>query len=328
MRIFVTGSSGFVGTGLIAYLLADPSHRIVATRRGPMQSPDPERVHSIQVGDVNANTDWRTAMDDVDAVVHLAARVHVMNDAAADPLAAFRRVNVDGSLRLARQAAAAGVRRFVYLSSIKVNGEITQADRPFTAQDTARPHCLYGLSKHEAEMGLRRLADSTGMELVIVRPPLVYGPGVRANFLSMMRWLQRGIPLPFGAIDNRRSLVALDNLCDLIAVCLRHPDASGRTFLAGDGEDVSTAQLLVRLGAALGRPARLLSPSPALLSALFGMLGKGEFSRRLCSSLQVDIDAAREEMGWRPPISLDEGLRRAAAAFLAESAHPPKTGST
>jgi nucleoside-diphosphate-sugar epimerase len=319
MRTLVTGSSGFVGTGLIRYLLADPAQFIVAASRVP-PSFDAGRVHSIQVGGLGGDTDWRAALFDVDTVVHLAARVHVMRDAAADPLAEFRRTNVDGSLHLARQAAAAGVRRLVFVSSIKVNGELTTPGRPFRADDPPQPQDPYGTSKLEAEQALRQVADSTGLELVIVRPSLVYGPGVRANFRSMMGWLKQGIPLPFGAIDNRRSLVALDNLCDLIAVCMHHPLAPGHTFLAADGEDVSTSQLLRRLGAALGRPARLVSLSPAILNAALRALGRGDISRRLFSSLQVDISAATDRLGWCPPIALDEGLRRTAAAFLAETA--------
>jgi nucleoside-diphosphate-sugar epimerase len=320
MRTLVTGPTGFVGTGLIQHLLADPAQHVVAAFRAA--SPRPvERVESIQVGELTAETDWRAALADVDAVVHLAARVHVMHDTAADPLADFRRVNVEGSLHLARRSAAAGVRRFVYVSSIKVNGDATSTGLVFRADDVPQPLDPYGISKHEAELALRQLAASTGMELVVVRPPLVYGPGVRANFRSMMNWLLRGVPLPFGAIDNRRSLVALDNLCDLLVTCVRHPAAAGQTFLASDGDDVSTTQLLQRLGRALGHPARLLPVPPALLRTVFGVMGKQDISRRLFSSLQVDITPARDLLGWRPPIGLDEGLRRAAAAFLAETAH-------
>ena len=318
MLTLVTGPSGFVGTGLIQHLLRDPAQQVVAAYRSTAARRF-DRVEAIQVGELAAHTDWRKALVGVDTVVHLAARVHVMHDTVDEPLAAFRRVNVDGSLRLGAQAAAAGVRRFVYVSSIKVNGEATTSGQPFRAGDEPRPHDPYGVSKHEAELGLRQLAGATGMELVVVRPPLVYGPGVRANFRSMMGWLKRGIPLPFGAIDNRRSLVALDNLCDLLVTCTRHPAAAGQTFLAGDGEDVSTTQLLARLGEALGHAARLVPLPPALLRTMFGALGKADISQRLFSSLQVDISATRDRLGWQPPISLDEGLRRAAGAFLAES---------
>ncbi|KNZ31778.1 MAG: hypothetical protein AD742_14890 [Methylibium sp. NZG] len=327
MRALVTGSNGFVGSSLIRHLLADPGQRVVAVQRHSKPTPHPVGVETLQIDALDAHTDWRPVLAQVDAVVHLAARVHVMRDDATDPLAEFRRVNVDGSLQLARQAAQAGVRRFVYVSSIKVNGEHTLPGQPFAATDTPQPRDAYGISKHEAELGLRRLADSSGMELVIVRPPLVYGPGVRANFRSMMQWLTRGIPLPFGAIHNQRSLVALDNLCDLIAVCTRHPDAPGGTFLAGDGEDVSTTQLLRRLGTALGYPARLIGVPPAALSAFFSLAGKADVSRRLFNSLQVDIGEARTRLGWRPPIGLDEGLRRAAAAFLGESGAAPAARS-
>lgn len=317
MRTLVTGPSGFVGAGLIQTLLGDPAQRVVAAFRGSPPSPLPS-AQAVQVGELDAKTDWRAALDGVDAVVHLAARVHVMRDTATDPLSEFRRVNVDGSLQLARQAAAAGVRRFVYVSSIKVNGEATSPGHPFSADDEPQPKDPYGISKHEAEIGLRRLAADTGMELVVVRPTLVYGPGVRANFRSMMGWLRRGVPLPFGAIDNRRSLVARDNLCSLLSLCIRHPAAAGQTFLASDGEDVSTAQLLRRLGVALGHPARLLPVPPGVLRGLFSALGKADIGLRLCSSLQVDITPARERLGWKPPLTLDEGLRRAADAFLKE----------
>lgn len=319
MRTLITGSAGFVGTGLIQHLLADPAQHVVAafTTSPPRQLG---RALAIQVSELGADTDWSIALDRVDTVVHLASRVHVMNDAAVDPLAEFRRVNVAGSLHLARQAAAAGVRRFVYVSSIKVNGEATSTGQAFRSDDPPQPTDPYGISKHEAELALSRIATSTAMELVVVRPPLVYGPGARANFRSLIHWLRRGVPLPFGAIDNRRSLVALDNLSDLLVTCTRHPAAAGQTFLASDGEDVSTTDLLLRLGRALGHPARLVPVPPALLSTLFGVIGRQDISRRLLSSLQVDISPARDLLGWRPPISLDEGLRRAAAAFLAEQA--------
>lgn len=317
MRTLVTGASGFVGTGVIRCLVGDPNQQIVATFRSNPSAAS-AHVRALAIGDLGPHTDWRAALEGVTSAIHLAARVHVLHDVAAEPLADFRRVNVEGTLQLARQCAAAGVRRFVYVSSIKVNGESTGRGRPFRADDTPQPVDAYAISKHEAEQALHKLAAATGMELVVIRPPLVYGPGVRANFRSMMGWLRRGVPLPLGAIDNRRSLVALDNLCDLIVTCVRHPAAAGQTFLAGDGEDVSTPELLQRLGRALGHPARLLPVPPGLLRASFALLGKSEVARRLCSSLQVDIGPTRERLGWRPAIGLDEGLHRAAAAFLAE----------
>ena len=318
MRTLVTGPSGFVGTGLLQRLLKEPSFQVVAASRTPFIASD-ARVEGIVVGELGTGTDWRVALHGVDVVVHLAARVHVMRDTSADPLAEFRRINVEATLRLARQAVEAGVRRFVYISSIKVNGELTPAGRPFRADDHPAPADPYGFSKHEAETALRQLATDSALQLVVVRPTLVYGPGVRANFRSMMGLLRRGLPLPLGAIDNRRSLVGIDNLCDLIATCTQHPAAAGQTFLASDGEDVSTTELLRRLGAALGRPARLLPVPASLLRAALAALGKRDIGRRLCSSLQVDIAATRAVLGWSPPVPLDEGLRRAAQAFLAET---------
>ena len=255
-------------------------------------------------------------MHGIEAVVHLAARVHLMRDRSADPLAEFRRVNVQGTLNLAEQAAAAGVRRFVFLSSIKVNGESTPASRPFTADDEPAPLDPYAISKHEAEQGLRRLAHRTGMELVVIRPPLVYGPGVKANFRSMLGWLNKGIPLPFASVNNRRSMVALDNLVDLIATCLRHPRAPGRTWLVSDGEDLSTPELLRRAGHALGREARLLACPPTALLGMAALLGRAAPVRRLCESLTVDISVTRRDLEWTQPSSVDAALLKTALEYL------------
>lgn len=255
-------------------------------------------------------------MRNVEQVVHLAARVHVMNDKSSDPLVEFRRVNVDGTANLARQAAAAGVKRFVFLSSIKVNGEFTEVGQPFTADAVPEPKDPYGVSKYEAEQLLRHIASAAGMEVVIIRPPLVYGPGVNANFESMMRWLARGMPLPLAAVtNNRRSLVSLDNLVDLIVTCLSHTKAANQTFLASDGEDLSTADLLRRMGVALGQPARLINLPEVLLKVSATLLNRPGVYQRLCSSLQVDIAKTRQLLGWEPPVSVDEGLRRAAEGF-------------
>jgi UDP-glucose 4-epimerase len=235
-----------------------------------------------------------------------------MADTVSDPLQEFRRVNVQATLNLARQAAAAGVRRFVFVSSIKVNGELTQPESAFKADDAPAPLDAYGISKMEAEQGLREIALQTGMEVVIIRPPLVYGSGVKANFAAMMRWLKRGVPLPLGAIQNQRSLVALDNLVDLIVTCLTHPAAANQTFLVSDGEDVSTTELLRRMGQALGSPARLLPVHASWLKLAAAMLGKADMAQRLCGSLQVDISKTRQLLGWQPPLSLDTGLKKAA----------------
>lgn len=249
-------------------------------------------------------------------MVHAAARVHVMKETASDSLAEFRRVNVDGTLNLARQAAAAGVRRFIFISSIKVNGESSQPGQPLRADDSPAPQDAYGVSKHEAEQGLRQLAAATGMEVVVIRPVLVYGPGVKANFHSMMRWLQRGVPLPFGAVCNRRSLVSLANLVDLVVTCIDHPRAANQTFLASDGDDVSLTQLLRALGLALGRPARLLPVPAGLLRGAVLLIGRRDLAQRLFGTLQVDIEKNRQLLGWYPPCTLEQGLNMTARSFL------------
>jgi nucleoside-diphosphate-sugar epimerase len=261
--------------------------------------------------------DWSEALNGVGCVVHCAARVHVMNEKAQDPLIEFRRINVDGTMRLARQAAEAGVRRFVFVSSIKVNGESTERDYPFRSDAVPRPDEPYGVSKAEAEEGLRRIASESGMEVTIIRPPLVYGPGVKANFLTMMTWLARGIPLPLGAIRNSRSFVGIDNLVDLIVTCVDHPAAANETFLVSDGEDLSTTALLHRMGAALGKPACLVPVPHQLLAMGAKALGKPALALRLCGSLQVDISHTRETLGWNPPFGVDEELKRTAEAYLA-----------
>jgi nucleoside-diphosphate-sugar epimerase len=236
-----------------------------------------------------------------------------MHDTEADPLSAFRAVNVDGTLNLARQAAAAGVKRFVFISSVKVNGECTLPGRAFTEADLVNPQGAYGQSKHEAEQDLRKLSADISMEVVIIRPPLVYGPGVKANFAALMRAVQRGIPMPLGAVHNQRSLVALDNLVDFIVTCITHPQAANQTFLVSDGQDLSTNELVRGMAKAAGVPARLLPVSVWALQAVASLLGKGDAVQRLCGNLQIDISKARSLLGWVPPVSVEEGLRRAMA---------------
>jgi UDP-glucose 4-epimerase len=313
--ILITGATGFVGSAL-AKKLADSGN--VDVRAAVRRTGDglPSEINRTQVGDLLPDTDWSKSLSGVRVVIHLAGRVHVMRESALDPLAEFRRVNVDGTLNLARQAASAGVRRFIFISSIKVNGEATASGSPFQATSKPAPRDPYGISKFEAELALRDVASHTGMEVVIIRPPLVYGPGVKANFESMMRWLQRGIPLPLGLIDNRRSLVALDNLVDLIRICIDHPSAANQTFLVSDGEDLSTPQLLRRMGHALGKPARLIPMPSVLLKIGAALAGKPDIAERLCGSLQVDISKTRELLAWTPPVSVNEGLRKAAERFL------------
>ena len=261
-------------------------------------------------GDLEPAADWSSALQGVSDVVHCAARVHVMHDTVADPLYAFRTVNVDGTLNLARQAAAAGVKRFVFLSSVKVNGQSTPTGKAFTELDATNPQGAYGVSKHEAEQGLRQIAADTGMRLIVIRPPLVYGFGVKANFSALMRAVQRGWPLPLGAVHNQRSLVALDNLVDFIVTCISHPPAANQTFLVSDGQDLSTTELVRGMAQAAGVPARLLPVPVWALQAGATLLGKGDAMQRLCGNLQVDISKARSLLGWVPPVSVEEGLRR------------------
>lgn len=308
--VLVTGATGFVGQALVPRLVRDGAWHVRAALRTALPDSGDQRTRTdaVVVGDIGADTEWTHALDGVDAVVHLAARVHVMRDVVTDPLAEFRRVNVEGTLALARSAAAAGVRRFVFVSSVKVNGE----QGTFTERDAPRPGDPYGRSKHEAEMALRTLAERGPMDVVIVRPPLVYGPGVKANFRTLTRAVRRGLLLPLGSIANRRSLVAVDNLADFIAVVLDHPRAANETFFVSDGEDLSTPDLIRRLGEALGRPARLLPVPTLLLEAGAALVGKRETVSRLVNSLQVDIGKARTILGWTPPVTVRDALARAA----------------
>jgi UDP-glucose 4-epimerase len=306
-NILLTGATGFVGRRLLARLLADGCHVTAAVRCTDIAMPSDAR--QVVVAGVASDTDWAMALAGQDTVLHCAARVHVMREQAQDPLAAFRAVNRDGTLRLARQAVEAGVRRFVFVSSIGVNGAQT-VGAAFSADGPVTPHSPYAQSKHEAELALRALSAQTGLEVVIVRPPLVYGPGAPGNFGALLRWLQRGLPLPLGAIDNRRSYVALDNLVDLLWTCVNHPAAANQTFLVSDGEDLSTTELLRRMGRVLGKPARLWPVPPAWLGFAASLARRPQLMQQLCASLQVDIGKTRQLLDWRPVVSVDEGLKR------------------
>jgi UDP-glucose 4-epimerase len=314
--ILVTGASGFIGTALLA-ALRQGGHRFRPVyRRGNADGAD----GWVVVPAISGTTAWESHLGNVSSIVHLAARVHVMRDSAPDPLSEFREVNVAGTLNLARQAALHGVKRFVYISSIKVNGEWTSEESAFGPDDIPKPVDPYAISKWEAENGLRQIAAETGLEVVIIRPVLVYGPNVKGNFLSMMKWLDRGIPLPFGSLHNLRSIVAVENLVDLILTCWRHPAASNQTFLVSDGHDLSTPDLLRRTAAAMNRAVRLIPIRQSLLEAGANLLGKRDVAQRICCSLQVDISKTRQLLGWQPPLTVDQGLQNTADYFLTHEA--------
>ena len=305
--VLVTGANGFVGRAL-----CDEVMRRGMQVCGAIRARDqlPSGILPVSVGAIDGATDWSKALAGAAVVIHLAARVHVMRDNASDPLEEFRKVNVAGTENLARQATKAGVKRLVYVSSVKVNGEQT-ADVPFSETDTANPQDPYGVSKWEAEQLLHQVARETGLEVVIVRPPLVYGEGVKGNFAQMMKVLDRGIPLPLGSVKNRRSLIHVGNLIDALILCATHPMAANQTYLVCDGEDVSTPDLLRELGAAMGRPARLFPCPPVLLRLLGRLAGKSDQFERLLGSLHIDSGKIRRELGWKPTFTLSEGLRRA-----------------
>ncbi|WP_294736791.1 SDR family oxidoreductase [uncultured Pseudomonas sp.] len=311
---FVTGASGFVGAALVERLVSTGNFQVLAlVRRDGVVLP--AAAIPVKVSENYLAGEEALPLAGVDVLIHCAARVHVMSDAASDPLTEYRNVNVHGTLRLAEQAARAGVKRFIFISSIKVNGESTRLGEAYRADDPPAPCSPYGISKMEAEQQLRLLAQKTGMEVVIIRPVLVYGPGVKANFRSMMVWLNMGITLPLGAIHSQRSLVALDNLIDLIVTCLHHPGAANQTFLVSDGEDMSTTELLIRIGAALNKPARLIPVPTNLLRWCTALIGRRGIGQRLCGSLQVDIQKNRDLLGWVPTTTVTNALRRTAEHF-------------
>lgn len=312
--VLVTGANGFIGRAVCSDL-ASRAYRVRGVVRHPHRTVSQGEFECLSMDEIDANTDWSGALDGVDTIVHLAARVHLMRETASDPLAEFRRTNVALTLNLARQAAAAGVRRFIFISSIKVNGEVTPVGQPFTAEDAPHPIDPYGISKLEAEQGLLTLAAETGLEVVIIRPVLVYGPGVKANFHSMMRWLIKGLPLPLGALSNRRSFLALGNLTDLIAVCAQHPAATNQVFLASDGEDLSISGLLRRTGVALGKSAKLIPVPVMVLRGAARLAGQEAVMQRLCDSLQVDISKTQRVLGWAPPVDVDDALKETARQY-------------
>lgn len=305
MNILLTGASGFLGRHIAHRMIRDDSFRLTAGVRANIDLP----VAQVFIpGGLDHDTDWAAALKGQEVVIHAAARAHVLKEDVADPLVEYRRVNVAGTLALARQAAEYGVRRFLFISSIGVNGNINTV--PFTDKDAPAPAEPYALSKLEAEQGLLELVRNCDMEVVVIRPPLVYGPGAPGNFGSLVRWVGKGIPLPFGAIHNKRTLVGIDNLVDLIVRCIAHPAAANQVFLAGDGEDISTTDLLRRVGFAMGKPTRLVPVPAGLLQFGATLLGKKAMAQRLLGSLQVDIGKTCEMLDWKPPYTVDEGLRR------------------
>lgn len=320
-KILVTGSSGFVGSHLVQTLLAQ-AQELICPQRSHRQIG---ACYCPTVGDIDGQTQWGNLFEEVHTVIHCAARVHVMNDTEQSPLAAFRAVNVEGSLALARQAAMAGVNHFIYLSSVKVNGESTSKGMAFDENSPCFAEDAYGISKLEAELALRELSESSGMAITIIRPPLIYGAGVGANFLSMLRWVHKGWPLPLGSIHNQRSFVFVKNLTDFIALCVQNPRAYQEVFFVTDGQDLSTTELLQTAAQALAVPSRLL-PFPAFLIRLAAtLLGKKSIADRLCLSLRVNSGKARSRLGWIPPYTVQEGMAETAAAL---HSHPASTSQT
>jgi len=355
VNILITGANGFIGRALCNKLIADGYHVRGSVRGAAQMTALPSGVEGAMVGDIGPETDWSEALDGIEGIVHLAARVHVMRESSADPLAAFREVNVEGTKRLARQAAEAGVKRLVYISSVKVNGERTgkredggrkretgrkRDERPtsniepptsnekqkkqksearglgsvpkevFSENDVPEPRDPYAVSKLEAEHVLNDIGKKRGLEIVILRPPLVYGPGVRANFLRLVKLVRLGVPLPFGCVKNRRSLIYVGNLVDAIVACVTNPNAVGETYLVSDGENISTPELIRRIAYSFRKPARLFSVPVGLLKAMGKITGRSAEVERVVGSLCVDSGKIRRELGWKPPFTMEEGLKR------------------
>jgi UDP-glucose 4-epimerase len=315
-KLLVTGANGFVGAALCRELTRRGIPFIGSVRKHA--GGRPARENEFETSDLSVSVDWRPALAGCDVVIHLAARVHMMREQLADPLSVYRAVNVDATMRLARQAAELGTRRFVFVSSVKVNGERT-TDRAFSAGDVPQPEDAYGKSKLEAEQALQEWSARSGVELVIVRPPLVYGQGVRANFLRLMQLVQSGVPLPLGSVHNLRSMVALDNLVDFLLLCAAHPAAAGSVWMVSDQQDVSISQLIRLIARAMNKPARLFPVPPGLLAASAAILGRRAAAGRLLDSLQVDAGPAVARLGWTPPLDVENGIRRTVAHFLAQA---------
>lgn len=313
MKFLITGADGFVGKPLCAELLrrGHPVRAAVRAADAPAGN-----IEQAAVGSIDGATDWSIVLRGVGVVIHLAARVHVMSDTAADPLAEFLKVNLHGTVNLAQQAAQAGVKRLVYVSSIKVNGEETRDEQRFSEADPPAPQDPYAISKWQAEQALHRVAQETGLEVVIIRPPLVYGPGVKGNFAQMLKVLAKGVPLPLASVRNQRSLIYVGNLVDALIACATHPAAVGQAYLVCDSEDISTPDLLRQLAGEMGVPSRLFPCPPALLRLAGKLTGKPQQLERLLGSLQIDDAKIRRDLSWQPPFSLDQGLQATALAYL------------
>jgi nucleoside-diphosphate-sugar epimerase len=318
LKILVTGATGFVGAPLTRYLSSQAHQVIGSLRSAPVSGDSFSGVEFKAVGDIQGSLNWMPCLAGVDAVVHLANRAHVMHESDANPLSLYRSVNTEGTLQFAAQAAASSVKRFIFISSVKVNGESTLPGQRFSSVIESIPTDPYGLSKYEAEQGLKELSLKTGMEVVIIRPPLIYGPGVKANFLKMMQWVEKGIPLPLGSIANQRSLLGIDNLLDFIGVCLTHPKAADQTFLVSDDHDISTTELLKEIASAMHRPPRLLPIPQFVLEKGLMLLGQGHIADRLCASLQLDVTLAKTLLYWKPPCSFKDQINKTVAAYLSE----------
>ncbi len=313
-NVLVTGANGFIGNAFCRRMLAEGRPVRGAIRSLSPKSALPPGMEAVEVGSIGPSTEWETALEGIDTVVHLAARVHVMDEGSADPITAYREVNLAGTRRLAQLAASKAVQRFVYVSSIKVNGE--GRSTPYTGDEMPAPVDPYGISKLEAEQELQSLAGKTGLEVAIVRPPLVYGPEVKAKFLQLIKIVDRGIPLPLAGATNQRSMIFLENLVDALYICTTHPAAVGQTFLVSDGEDLSTSELIQKISSALGRPARLFPLPSELLRFLGRLIGKTKAVSRLQETLIVDSTKIRIELDWKPPYSMEEGLKKTADWYL------------
>ena len=327
MKLLITGATGFLGKPLIKQL----SNKFTKSNIFPVlrkNSTSFDEFSPIVVDDINSATEWSDKLQGIDCVIHCAARVHVMNEVDEDPLEAFREVNVRGTLQLAQAAAKSGVKRFIFVSSIKVNGESTTGSLPYQSSDTPNPEDPYGISKAEAEEGLKKLAEKTGMDVVIIRPPLVYGPGVKANFAAMLKLASTGVPLPFGCIkNNQRSMVYVENLISLVIECINNINAANQTFLISDDDDLSTKAFVQGLSKALGKSSFML-PVPYTVFSLAGkVLGKSAIIDRLCGSLQVDINHTKNTLNWQPPYSVEQGFAVTAKAYKTKVSSKPNAKS-